>query len=464
MSDTAIESLIEDSVGAVLRSQVPASEKRQMICALYEFHDRFDTSFTMGRHLAGLRHLGFEEPTPETGLLPKDPPLDCSLSELALRSVKLCSEGELALDWYACLTSRYLEFDLDEEFLATLSSLEADVFLHELRELAMTAGLSTYRKSKDSLFPLCSWATERDSLDPSDADRYHISRYLLDPKANLQKIRKAFEKDRKANSPEARSALYGRIEEALAPVLSSLDFQVLPRVDDEREIRWLWHRDRLAEDESTFLQREFLLVTLDLELAGLELKAGVQQGEVLAWQQSEPAFEPAFWHFYSNLFADVEESSPTYKTLNNFGMWPLKPGMAAKTEAKRLGALTEQVELLVPQVFELYSREFRDRFFERPAEWFEEQWEDVVPTEVLVSFPGDVWLLRAYKARAEGDEKRAQLWFDAAEKRVSESHPKGMLRKYLEPKIKEMRENIEAPLTLLMHSDSLKYLRDCADA
>ena len=43
MSDTAIENLIEDGVGAVLTSEIPPKEKRAMIRALYEFHDRFDT-------------------------------------------------------------------------------------------------------------------------------------------------------------------------------------------------------------------------------------------------------------------------------------------------------------------------------------------------------------------------------------------------------------------------------------
>lgn len=172
-----------------------------MICALYKFQDRFDTSFTMLRHIGGLLEIGFEEPTPERGLLPDVAP-DWSLSELALRSAKLSPGRQLTLDWYACLVSRYLDFEFGDEFLSSISSLEEDGFLRELRELAITCGFSAYRKSTEALFHLPSWAGAQSNFGSNDRDRFHICRYLLDPKVNLAKIRKAYDKDRKASSPE----------------------------------------------------------------------------------------------------------------------------------------------------------------------------------------------------------------------------------------------------------------------
>ena len=154
----------------------------------------------MLRHGAALCSIGFQEPTPGDGLLPLEPVPDWSLSELALKNVELCPpdrQSKLTLDWYGALVSRYIDFDLGEEFLADFENLEEDKALQQLRALAVEADLAQYRKSPDALFPLNSWAWERSLLNSEQIDRYHIARYLLDTKSDLAKVKRPMRRIRK---------------------------------------------------------------------------------------------------------------------------------------------------------------------------------------------------------------------------------------------------------------------------
>lgn len=478
MSDTAIEDFIESAVDAALKSDATAERKRGVIRALYAFQDFFDTSFTMLRHKDQLCAIGFEEPSPENGLPPYEETSNMALPELALESIELSPNNDrqaLILNWYACLVSRFIEFELDDAFLPNFQALKDNEALQYLRDLAIKADLRAYQKSNNSLFDLPSWARERDSIDRSDIDRYHVSRYLLDSKAEISNVEKAFEKDLKANSPMARKDFYNRIETAFASALiESMNFNALPRVESENDITWLYYRDTLDQqvvqtdqfrpEQGDLFQREFLRLTLSFDLGGLEVTAAVQNGQILNWQKMAPQTEPTFWHFYSNLFADIDEESTANKALNNFGLWGLKPGMTKKTESKRLASLKEQLEILTPVVFALYYRQFSEQFFKRKFTWFEKQWEDVIPTQALVSFLPDVLLLRAYNARENGKEDEAQSSLKLASKALKDTHPEGAPRLYLEPKIEEMLSQPDAPLSILIHSHSIKYLRELIDS
>ena len=426
----------------------------------------------MLRHGAALCSIGFQEPTPGDGLLPLEPVPDWSLSELALKNVELCPpdrQSKLTLDWYGALVSRYIDFDLGEEFLADFENLEEDKALQQLRALAVEADLAQYRKSPDALFPLNSWAWERSLLNSEQIDRYHIARYLLDTKSDLAKVKKAYEKDKKANSPEARAAFYSRVEEALASTFeTNLHCVPLPRSETQFNVTWLYYRDRLDgivvppgrfdPEVASGFQREFLRVQFVPGLDGLEITAAVQNGQVLAWQQSEPSADPTFWHFYSNLFADIDEQTSVFKSLTSFGLWPIKSGMSAKSESKSLKTLCEQIQLLAPQVFDFYFKQFHEEFFKRQLRWFEECWEEVVPTEALVSFLGDALLLQAFQARSQGNESRAQSWLDAAEESIKRSREGSPVRVHLETRLSDMRGDPKAPLTMMIHRPSMEFL------
>ena len=333
MSDTAIEDLVDETVGDVLAGQKPPREKREIVRAAYAFQQRFDTSFTMSRHEAGLASIGFERPTPGAGLLPEEPIPSWAPAELALKCLEACPPAkrrDLTLDWYAGLVSRYLEYDLGDDFISGFQEMESDQALGALRAAAIEAGLSGYRRAQNALFSLPTWAKERDSLDSGDIERYHIVRYLLDERAELPKVKKAFQKDLKANSPEARAAFYARIEQSLATILEGkLGFIALPRMEEDSESVWLYYRDRLESQvvpEGAFatgpaerFQREFVRLRFQPDLGGLDVTAAVQNGRILAWQQTTPNTDPAFWHFYSNLFAELDEESPEYKSLTGSG-------------------------------------------------------------------------------------------------------------------------------------------------
>jgi hypothetical protein len=240
-------------------------------------------------------------------------------------------------------------------------------------------------------------------------------------------------------------------------------------MEEDSESVWLYYRDRLESQvvpESAFatgqaerFQREFVRLRFQPDLGGLDVTAAVQNGRILAWQQTTPNTAPAFWHFYSNLFAELDEESPEYKSLTDFGLWPVKPGLAEKTEAKRLAVLAEQIEVQGPKIFDLYAAEFRQNFFKRKYRWFQRQWDDVVSTEALVSYLGDVCLLNAFNARSAGNEAQAQSWFDSAEQSISRAAPGSPVRAYLESRLADMRKNPGSPLTMLIHTYSLFYIR-----
>lgn len=59
MSDHAVEDLVEDSIRAVLASDLEAAAQRRLISELYGFQNRFDTSDTTGRLRDELQALGY---------------------------------------------------------------------------------------------------------------------------------------------------------------------------------------------------------------------------------------------------------------------------------------------------------------------------------------------------------------------------------------------------------------------
>lgn len=64
MSYHEIENLVEDSVHLIERTELSAAEQRNIIFNLYNFQNRFDTSFTILRCFPFLEKIGFIKKLP----------------------------------------------------------------------------------------------------------------------------------------------------------------------------------------------------------------------------------------------------------------------------------------------------------------------------------------------------------------------------------------------------------------
>ena len=184
MSDHAVEDLVEDSIRAVLASDLAAPEQRLLIGQLYGFQNRFDTSDTFGRLAAELQALGYDGAADA----PPGPALPLVARLMALAEAR--GDTLLAYQWLAMLQRGLDEGDLRGDLPPDYATLLRDDAALAIRGIALRLQLDR-QKSRHGGLALLGWQTLRPFAPPADpaaAELYAMLRWFSDLKTTPEKI------------------------------------------------------------------------------------------------------------------------------------------------------------------------------------------------------------------------------------------------------------------------------------
>ncbi len=298
MSDHAGEDLVEDSIRAVLASDLPAAEQRRLIGQLYGFQNLFDTSDTSGRLAQELQALGYAG----AGEATAGPALPLVARLMALAEAQ--GNIELAHDWLAMLQRGLDEGDLLGDLPPDYASLLHDDAANTIRRIALRQELAR-RKFGDRHLALRSWAALRPFVQPTDAagiERVAMLRWFSDFKTDPEKIEAQRQKQIKAATRAADSP-FQRLPDL--PDLLPPELRLIRVIERYGDPGFLFDLD--APD-----QPDGGRVLFHIEAArGLGCLTGafwVISGQIARWQGLDPEAAGMPVHFKYNFFLKQPES------------------------------------------------------------------------------------------------------------------------------------------------------------
>lgn len=477
MSYHEIENLVEDSVHLLEGTELSAAEQRKIIFNLYNFQNRFDTSYTVLRCFPFLEKIGFIKKLPidqhpdyrqnpdylknledsdwilsdindeesdvlfqedgyifpqygsqtwerllATGIWKEAPekPAEIPVIELVAQIIQLAKEYEnipLMHNFYLAFLNAFLDYDIGTEdgIPKGFEDWLKDEQLLKLRDFNINFNLLKV-KQKDTDFEIPRLSNELSNLSDSD-ERAKVS-FLMDSKKSIEKIYASYQKEIKAaiELPQHIDLISTMAKEMMDK--SSWTFLVENIEQPSEKYSWVWYKD-LSVDNRT--SRFFTEISLDVDLSSIYATQYVQHGLLLEWQEKSLSMNLNDAHFKTNPFEFIS-SDELDKKLNFIGLWVLP----LKSTSKKIAASNQEflnyLDGLGTSYFDKINKEFPKPFFSKSFASYIKIFESMEPINdfLLIDDLYSISLLFIYNLIQQGKEKEALKIYETLEGRLTD--------------------------------------------
>lgn len=505
MSHHAIEDLIEETTHLIDKSDLPASEKRNHLAALFGIQHFYDTGYIHFRIIEILLKYKFVYRIPlasypgfkdkkvsapgwmedqdsgelayaqsedgsiflyidaghiswqilcEKGILSGD---DCApVAEIALpaflESILDQSEKQnqqtLLTQWYGLLVNAYLDstFGEAEGFPESFDGLLKHVQLNKIRAIAQRNTIKRIR-NEDEAIRLPTLADEVKFADTPDKE--FTARFFLDLKKSNAALIIAFQKIKKAKltaGGKADEYLDGRLAETVAS-------SGWIKAGADQKDQWIWYKD-------VSTGRRFLWINYEEKDKFLMAHLGFQHKKLLQWQQREKDTTLSHLHFYQMAIVSLpEERQENKKFTNELGGWKFDITKPVKTLNAQIDHLAEDLCLAEENYFPYLDNEFPEIFLNRDPErlvhLLEEGEDDtgMVPEYTLFSSSYAILLVFVFYYREKKDNEKMKKMITLIEEKLTSRERRSAYETiYLEPFLDQIKANPDdTPLPLLQH-------------
>lgn len=291
MSDHAVEDLVEDSIRAVLASDLETAEQRRLIGELYGFQNRFDTSDTTGRLRDELQAVGYTR----GGNVPAGPALPLVLRMMSLAEAQ--QNLQLAHHWFAMLQRGLDERDLMGDIPPDYAALQGDRVALGIRETALRLDLERL-KFRHGYLRLPGWSSLKPFNTPvtaKDIELNAILRWFSDLKTPPEKIEAERQKLLAAMTKSATSPFHRLPELDLLPP----ELRLIRPTDSRGDPGFLFDLD--APDGGDGGRVMFHIQAVP-DLGCLVCAFWVISGQIARWQGRDPDAPGMPVHFKYNFF------------------------------------------------------------------------------------------------------------------------------------------------------------------
>lgn len=477
MSYHAIENIVEDAVHLLERTDLPAAEQRKIIFNLYQFQNRFDTSFTVLRCFPYLEKIGFIKKLPidqhpdykknpeyfknledsdwilsdvnneeadvvfqedgyifpeygsetwkrllDAGHWKEAPeklehiPIPKLIAEMIELS-KQQDDKQLMHNFYLAFVNAYLEADIGTEdgLAKDFEQWINNPELIKLHELLIQYDLLKIKK-KDTDFEVPRLSDELSTLVDPD-ERAKVS-FLMDPKKSIEKIYASYQKEKKAaiELPHHIETISTVVKEAMEK--SSWTF-LSENIERPLSLyNWVWYKDLSVANRPS---RIFTEISLDVELSSIFAKQYVQHALLTEWQGKSLSMDLEDAQFKTNPFELIEDNE-VEKNLNFLGLWVLP----LKSSGKRIATSTQQfmqyLDGLGSGYLDRINKEFPKPFFSKSFASYIKIFESMTPIDdfLLINDLYSISTLFIYNLIQQGKEKEAMKIYDTMEGRLTD--------------------------------------------
>lgn len=477
MSYHAIENLVEDAVHLLEGSDLSDAEQRKIIFNLYQFQNRFDTSYTVLRCFPYLEKIGFIKKLPiaqhpdykknpdyfknledsdwllsdinneeadvvfqEDGYLfpeygsetwerllaaghwkeaPEEVthiPIPHLIAEMIDLSEKQGNK-QLMHNFYLAFVNAYLEADIgtEEGLSKDFEQWVNNPDLIRLHELLSQHDLLKFKK-KETDFEFPRLSDELSGLiDPDERAKVSM---LMDPKKSVEKIYASYLKEKKAavELPQHIAMISSMVKEKME--ISSWIFLEEMVEQPLDKYKWVWYKD-LSDGVRT--SRLFTEICLEVNLSSIFAIQYVQHGLLLEWQEKSLSTNLEDAQFKTNPF-ELIYNDKVEKNLNFLGLWVLP----LKSSGKRIATSTEHFLQYLDAVgtgyFDRINKEFPKPFFAKPFNSYIKIFESMEPISDFLLF-NDLYSISEifiHNLIHQGKEKEALKIYDTMEGRLTD--------------------------------------------
>lgn len=321
MSDHAVEDLVEDSIRAVLASDLQPAEQCRLIGELYGFQNRFDTSDTTGRLRDELQALGYTG----TGNEPAGPALPLTLRMMSLAEAQ--QDLQLAHHWFAMLQRGLDEGDLLADLPPDYAALQGDAAALGIRETALRLELDR-QKFRNGYLRLLGWSALKPFATPVTAKDIELSailRWFSDLKATPEKIEAERLKRHGALAKAATSPFHRLPELDLLPQ----ELRLIRGTDSLGDPGFLFDLDAPRDADGG---RVMFHVAAVPGLGCLVGEFWVISGQIARWQGRDPNAPGMPVHFRYNFFLKQPDAHVAQSPwIHPMGGWKYRLSQPEKT-------------------------------------------------------------------------------------------------------------------------------------
>ncbi|WP_313260298.1 hypothetical protein [Sphingobacterium sp.] len=477
MSYHAIENLVEDAVQLLEGSALSVTEQRKIIFNLYQFQNRFDTSYTVLRCFLYLEKIGFIKKLPidqhpdykkspdyfknledsdwllsdvnneeadvvyqeDGNFFPeygsdawkrllaagqwKEAPEEVAhipIPHLIAEMIELSEKQgnkQLMHNFYLAFVNAYLEADIgaEEGLTKDFEQWINNPDLIKLHELLSQHDLLKIKK-KETDFEVPRLSDELSGLTDPD-ERAKLS-FLMDPKKSIEKIYASYLKEKKAalELPQHIEMISSMVKEKMEK--SSWTFLEEKVEQPSDKCNWVWYKD-LSNGNRT--SRLFMEISLDVDLSSIFAIQYVQHGLLLEWQEKSLSKNLEDAQFKTNPF-ELIDNDEVEKNLNFLGLWVLP----LKSSGKRIATSTEHflqyLDGLGTSYLDRINKEFPKPFFAKPFNSYIKIFESMDPISDFLLF-NDLYSISQifiHNFIHQGKEKEALKIYDTMEGRLTD--------------------------------------------
>ena len=311
MSDHAVEDLVEDSIRAVLASDLEAAAQRRLISELYGFQNRFDTSDTTGRLRDELQALGYSG----RGDVRAGQALPLILRLMSLAEAQQALQ--LAHHWLAMLQRGLDEGDLLDDLPRDYATLLGDAASLGIRDTALRLELDR-RKFRHGYLRLPGWSALKPfntPVTPKDIERNAMLRWFSDLKTTPEKIEAERQKLLAAAAKATTSPFHRLPELDLLPQ----ELRLIRRTDARGDPGFLFDLDARKEADGG---RVMFHIEAAPALGCLVCAFWVISGQIARWQGRDPDAPGMPVHFRYNFFLKLPDAHITQsRWIHPMGGW-----------------------------------------------------------------------------------------------------------------------------------------------
>ncbi len=484
MSYHAIENLVEDAVHLLEGSALSVAEQRKIIFNLYQFQNRFDTSYTVLRCFLYLEKIGFIKKLPidqhpdykknpdyfknledsdwllsdvnneeadvvyqeDGNFFPeygsdawkrllaagqwKEAPEEVAhipIPHLIAEMIELSEKQgnkQLMHNFYLAFVNAYLEADIgaEEGLTKDFEQWINNPDLIKLHELLSQHDLLKIKK-KETDFEVPRLSDELSGLTDPD-ERAKLS-FLMDPKKSIEKIYASYLKEKKAalDLPQHIEMISSMVKEKMEK--SSWTFLEEKVEQPSDKCNWVWYKD-VSDGNRT--NRLFTEISLDVDLSSIFAIQYVQHGLLLEWQEKSLSKNLEDAQFKTNPF-ELIDNDEVEKNLNFLGLWVLP----LKSSGKRIATSTEHflqyLDGLGTSYLDRINKEFPKPFFAKSFSSYIKIFESMDPINDFLLF-NDLYSISQifiHNLIHQGKEKEALKIYDTMEGRLTDRFRENIL-------------------------------------
>lgn len=500
MSYHAIENLVESTILIIERSNLSIEEQRNLIYNLYQFQNRFDTSYTTLRCFSFLEKIGYIKKLPvdqhpdyksdpeyfasiEENWIPsnidqadegdvvfyedgfifpeygsdtwkrlveegkwseaKEEPQEIPALNLISTGIELAEkykDKSLMHDFYLAFLNAFFEFDISSEdgIPKYFEDWTNNGELLKLRELFIQHSLLSIKK-KETEFEIPSRTNELGGF-PTPDEKAKIE-FLMDSKKTVDKIYTSYLKNKKSLENIAENVL--TVENYVNQKIESSDYSFLSYEvsDDLNTHKWLCFKDVKTKVSNS---RIFNNITLDVEFSSIFIDTYVQYDLLMKWQNVATSTKIENAHFKTSLFELIPYDKEFEKKLNVWGLWLLPLKSKDQAVIKSLDEFFTIADNLDGAYLAKIETEFPEKFFSKPYQYYIDIFESEEPIEdfILIKNLYSISLLFIYKLVGEGKLKEALEINNQMEERLSDRFRESIpwYKKHYLPYIKAIKK------------------------